>query len=61
MALDFKKLVDKARAKSKPAEPMPEPDGDYSCGDRAIAGVKHGDGEAFEQAIEDIVRRVLGK
>lgn len=63
MKLDISKLVEKARAsKGGPSgEPPEAPDaeggGDYSCGERAIAALKHGDAEAFEEAIRDIVSK----
>jgi hypothetical protein len=66
MKFDISKLVTKARASksgasepSTDAPPAPGDDegGDYSCGERAIAALKHGDAEAFEEAIRDIVNK----
>lgn len=63
MKFDLSKLVAKARAAKSgaseaPTDDAPAPEGgDYSCGERAIAALKHGDAEAFEEAIRDIVNK----
>lgn len=58
--LDLEKLRKKVSGPVE-VEVSPEDGDDYSCGDRAIAAVKHGDGEAFEEAILDIIAKATNK